>query len=385
MLLLKLLLKNAFRQRLRSILTIIATTIAILAFGFLRTIVDAWYSGVEASSPKRLVTRNAISLTTPLPISYKDRIKKVRGVSLVSYGNWFGGIYISEKNFIPNFAVDAATYLELYPEYVLSAEEKKAFLQDRKGCVAGRKVAREFGWRIGDTIVLKGTIFPGEWEFTLRGIYRGLRPSTDETQLFFHFDYLNERLKKIYPQRADHVGFFLIGIDDPRRAAEISLEIDSLFKNSLAETLTETEKAFQLGFVAMTEAILITIKLVSYVIIAIILAIVANTMSMNVRERLSEYAVMKTMGFSWPHIAALVFGESLVITTMGAISGIILTFPASRIFVDAMGTLMPVFNITEKTLILDFIISMAVGITAGLLPAWKAIRVPVQRALTRIG
>lgn len=385
MLLLKLLLKNAFRQTLRSILTIIATTIAILAFGFLRTIVDAWYSGVEASSPKRLVTRNAISLTTPLPISYKDKIKKVRGVTLVSYGNWFGGIYISEKNFIPNFAVEAATYLELYPEYVLSAEEKKAFLQDRKGCIAGRKVAREFGWRIGDTIVLKGTIFPGEWEFTLRGIYRGLRPATDETQLFFHFDYLNERLKKIYPQRADHVGFFLIGIDDPRRAAEISLEIDSIFKNSLAETLTETEKAFQLGFVAMTEAILITIKLVSYVIIAIILAIVANTMSMNVRERLSEYAVMKTMGFSWPHISILVFGESLVITTTGAIIGMLLTFPASKIFVDAMGTLLPVFNITEKTLILDFIISIAVGVSAGLLPAWKAIRVPVQKALTRIG
>lgn len=385
MLLLKLLLKNAFRQRLRSILTIIATMIAILAFGFLRTIVDAWYSGVEASSPKRLVTRNAISLTTPLPISYKDKIKKVRGVTLVSYGNWFGGIYISEKNFIPNFAVEPETYLELYPEYVISAEEKRAFLQDRKGCVAGRKVAREFGWKIGDTIVLRGTIFPGEWEFTLRGIYRGLRPTTDETQFFFHFDYLNERLKKIYPQRADHVGFFLVGIDDPRRAAEISLQIDSLFKNSLAETLTETEKAFQLGFVAMTEAILITIKLVSYVIIIIILAIVANTMSMNVRERLSEYAVMKTMGFSWPHISILVFGESLVITTIGAIIGMILTFPASKIFVDAMGTLLPVFNITEKTLILDFIISIAVGISAGLLPAWKAINVPVQRALTRIG
>lgn len=385
MLLLKLLFKNAFRQRLRVILTIIATTIAILAFGFLRTIVDAWYSGVEASSPKRLVTRNAISLTTPLPISYKDKIKKVRGVRLVSYGNWFGGIYISEKNFIPNFAVDAATYLELYPEYVLSAEEKKAFLKDRKGCVAGRKVAEEFSWKIGDTIMLKGTIFPGEWEFTLTGIYRGLTPNTDETQLFFHFDYLNERLKKIYPQRADHVGFFLIGIDDPRRAAEISLEIDSLFKNSLAETLTETEKAFQLGFVAMTEAILITIKLVSYVIIAIILAIVANTMSMNVRERLSEYAVMKTMGFSWPHISILVFGESLVITTLGAIIGIMLTFPAAKIFVDAMGTLLPVFNITARTLILDLIISILVGLSAGLMPAWKAVRVPVQRALTRIG
>ncbi|MCX7793877.1 MAG: FtsX-like permease family protein [Thermodesulfovibrionales bacterium] len=385
MLILKLLIKNAFRQRLRAFLTIIAATIAILAFGFLRTIVDAWYSGVEVSSPNRLVTRNAISLTTPLPISYKDKIKGVRGVNTVSYGNWFGGIYISEKNFFPNFAVHGETYLELYPEYIISEEEKKAFLRDRKACVAGRKVAKEFGWELGDTIVLKGTIFPGEWEFTLRGIYRGADPNVDETLLFFHFDYLNERLKKMYPQRADHVGFFIVGIDDPRRAAEISLEIDNLFKNSLAETLTETEKAFQLGFVAMTEAILITIKLISYVIIIIILAVVANTMAMNVRERLSEYATMKTMGFSWPYISILVFGESLVITTTGAITGIILTFPAAKIFIDAMGTLLPVFNITEKTLILDFLISIAVGISAGFFPAWKAINVPVQKALTRIG
>lgn len=385
MLLLKLLLKNAFRQRLRAILTIMATTISILAFGFLRTIVDAWYSGVEVSSPKRLVTRNAISLTTPLPISYKEKIEKVRGVKLVSYGNWFGGIYISEKNFFPNFAVEAHTYLELYPEYIISPEEKKAFLKDRKGCVAGRKVAEEFGWRPGDTIVLKGTVFPGEWEFTLRAIYKGATPNIDETLLFFHFDYLNERLKKIYPQRADHVGFFLVGIDDPRRAAEVSLEIDRLFKNSLAETFTETEKAFQLGFVAMTEAILITIKFISYVIIIIILAVVANTMAMNVRERLSEYATMKTLGFSWPHISILVFGESLVITTSGAIIGIILTFPAAEVFVDAMGTLLPVFNITEKTILLDFLISAGVGISAGILPAWRAITVPVQRALTRIG
>ncbi len=385
MLLLKLLLRNAFRQRLRTVLTVLAITIAILAFGFLRTIIDAWYSGVEASSPARLVTRNAISLTTPLPLSYKDRIKRVRGVRTVSYGQWFGGIYISEKNFFPNFAVEPASYLELYPEYVIPEEQKKAFIKDRKACVVGRKVAEEFGWKIGDTIVLKGTIFPGEWEFVIRAIYRGLTPTTDETQVFFHWDYINEGLKRTFPLRADHVGFFLIGIDDPKRAAEIALEIDGLFKNSLAETLTETEKAFQMGFVAMTEAILITIKIVSIVLIIIILLIVSNTMAMNVRERLSEYATLKALGFHWIHLSLLIYGESIIITMTGAIFGIILTFPSAKIFVDAMGTLLPVFHITKETILLDILIALSVGISSGIAPSLKAINVPVQSALTRVG
>jgi putative ABC transport system permease protein len=385
MLILKLLLRNIFRQRLRTFLTILATTVAILAFGFLRTIIDAWYSGVEASSPARLITRNAISMTTPLPVFYRDKIKKVRGVKNVSYGQWFGGIYISEKNFFPNFAVEPETFLQLYPEYVIEPEERLAFLKDRKGCVVGKKVAEEFGWKTGDTIVLKGTIFPGEWEFTIRAIYRGAGPKVDETQVFFHWDYINEGLKKVYPTRADHVGFFVVGINDPRRAAEISLEIDSLFKNSLAETLTETEKAFQLGFVAMTEAILITIKIVSIVLIIIILLIVANTMAMNVRDRLSEYATMKALGFNWPYITGLVLGESLMISLIGSLSGIVLTFPAAKIFVDAMGTLLPVFHITGETLLFDLLISLCVGLLAGLFPALKAIGVPVQRALQRIG
>lgn len=385
MLLIRLLFRNAFRQRLRTFLTILAVTVAILAFGFLRTIVDAWYSGVEASSPKRLVTRNAISLTTPLPVFYKDKIKTVRGVRVVSYGQWFGGIYISEKNFFPNFAVEPVSYLQLYPEYIVPGEQKKAFLREKRACAVGRKVAEEFGWKIGDIIVLKGTIFPGEWEFVIRAIYTGATPNIDETQVFFHLEYINEGIKKTYPQRADHVGFFLVGIDDPRRAAEISLEIDNLFKNSLAETLTETEKAFQLGFVVMTEAILITIKIVSIVIIIIILLIVANTIFMNVRDRLSEYAVLKALGFNWFHISSLVFGESILITMTGAIAGIVLTFPAAKIFVDAMGTLLPIFHITYETLVLDMITALGVGVLSAFFPSIKASAVPVQQVLTRTG
>jgi len=250
--LIKLLFKNAFRHKLRTYLTILGMTIAILAFGLLRTVVSAWYAGVEASSANRLVTRNAISLIFSLPISYKDKIRQVEGVKQVSYGTWFGGIYIDEKNFFANFAMDMKTYLDLYPEFMVGPEQEAALLRDRRGAVVGRKLAERFGWKPGDVVTLKGTIFPGNWELIIRAIYKGRDKSTDESQLIFHWDYINETLKKTVPRRADQVGFFVIGISNPNQAAEASVAVDKLFKNSLAETLTETERAFQMSFVSMT-------------------------------------------------------------------------------------------------------------------------------------
>ncbi len=188
----KLLFKNAFRHKLRTFLTVLGITIAILAFGMLRTIVGAWYAGVEASSATRLVTRNAVSLVFFLPISYKEKIRQVPGVTEVGYSDWFGGIYIEEKNFFPNFATDAKTAMELFPEFLVPEDQKNAFMHDRKGAVVGRKTAQRFGWKIGDLVTLKGTIFPGNWEFVIRAIYRGAQKSTDETQFFFHWNYLNE-------------------------------------------------------------------------------------------------------------------------------------------------------------------------------------------------
>ncbi len=164
MLFLKLLFRNTFRHKLRTGLTILGIAIAILAFGMLRTMITAWYAGVEASSAGRLVTRNAISLIFPLPLNYKDKIRQVSGVSIVSFGNWFGGIYIDEKNFFANFAVEPKSYLELYPEFILPNAESDAFLRDRKGFIAGRKLAEKYGWKIGSTVTLKGTIYPGNWE-----------------------------------------------------------------------------------------------------------------------------------------------------------------------------------------------------------------------------
>lgn len=385
MFLLKLILRNALRHRLRSALTVVGIAVAILAFGLLRTLVGAWYLGVEASAANRLVTRNAISLVFPLPLSYKERIRQVEGVEQVSLGNWFGGIYIDRKNFFPNFAVEPASYLDLYPEFVLSPEQRSAFLRDRRGAVAGSKLAERFGWRIGDQITLQGTIFPGDWAFVLRGIYRGGRPNTDQTQFFFHWDYLNETMKQRTPRRADQVGFYMIGLKRPDQAAQASATIDALFRNSLAETLTETEKAFQLSFVSMSGAIITAIRIVSIVVIVIIMVVAANTMAMTARERIAEYATLKTLGFGARHIAVAVFGESLLIALCGGVLGLLLTYPAAAEIGRRLAQFIPVFRVPPETVWLDLAAAAAVGVVAGIFPTWRGATINIAEGLRRIG
>jgi putative ABC transport system permease protein len=381
----KLIFKNSFRHKLRTFLTIVGVAIAILAFGLLRTVISAWYAGVEASSASRLVARNAVSLVFPLPLSYKEKIRQVEGVKKVSYGTWFGGIYIDEKNFFANYAMEPKTYLEMYPEIIIPPDQMSAFLRDRKGAVAGRKLVERFGWKLGDIITLKGTIFPGNWDFNLRGIYKGRDETVDETAFFFQWDYLNEVLKKAGRSWTDQVGWYMIEIKDPNLAADVSVRIDKLFKNSLAETLTETEKAFQLSFISMTEAIVIAIKLVSFVIIFIIMVVTANTMAMTARERIGEYAIFKTLGFGAFHISVLIFGESLFVTMIGAFLGIVLTFPAAEIFGKELNQYFPIFNVERETIYMDIIAALVVACVAAVFPTWRAINIRIADGLRRIG
>jgi putative ABC transport system permease protein len=379
-----LILRNALRHKLRTTLTLVGIVVAIVAFGLLRTIVDAWYAGAEASSSARLVTRNAISLVFPLPINYAQKIRQVDGVASVSWGNWFGGIYITESNFFPQFAIDGPTYLDMYPEFRIDDAQRKAFILDRKGAVVGRKIAEKFGWKLGDQVPLRGTIFPGTWTFTVRAIYEGADAKVDETQFLFHWDLLNETVKARFPRRADAVGYYIVEIRDPAQAAEVSQRIDDTFRNSLAETLTETEKAFQLGFVAMTETILAAIQTVSFVIILIIMAVMANTMTMTARERYSEYATMKAIGFSGGFVTLLIFGESIGIALAGGLAGIALTHPIADWFGEQMGTLFPVFVISRQTIAMQLGAAIVVGVVAAMVPAWRAARVRIVDGLRAV-
>jgi putative ABC transport system permease protein len=380
----RLLLKNAFRHKLRTLLTMVGLVVAVSAFGLLRTIVDAWYAGAEASSSTRLITRNATSLTVPLPLAYAQRLRAVDGVTGLSWSNWFGGVYITERNFFPQFAVDGESYLQLYPEFLLGDDQRVAWLRDRKGVIVGRTLADKFGWQIGDTIPLRGTIYPGTWSFTLRGIYEGAEPGTDTNQMLMHWSFLNETMRARSGRRADLVGVFIVGIRDPNNAAVISQRVDAQFRNSLAETLTETEKAFQLGFVAMSEAILVALQAVSLIIVVIIMAVMANTMTMTARERLAEYATLKALGFPPGFVVRLLFGESLLIALVGGLAGLLITLPLAAGFAGLASTLFPSFRVSGSTMALQMAAALAVGLVAAAWPAWKMSRIDIVAGLRHV-
>jgi len=380
--LLKLVFRNAFRHRLRTLLTLTGLAIAVLAYGLLQTVVDAWYAGAAAASETRLITRNAISLSVSLPLSYENRIRGVEGVTRVARSNWFGGVYREPKNFFAQFAVSDA-YLDLYPEFVLPAEQRAAWIRDRKGCLVGRDLAEQYGFKVGDVLPLRGTIFPGTWEFVIRGIFDGSDSTKLTRHMLFHWDYLNETMRKTAPRRADQVGVYIVGVDNIDNAAAIATGIDAVFKNSLAETLSESEQAFQLGFVAMSDQIIAAIRIVSYVVILIILAVMANTMAMSARERTSEYATLKALGFGPSFLGVLIFGESLVICALGGALGIALTPPVAAAF-KKMITVFPVFQVSSETLAFQAASALVVALVAAIVPAVRAARIRIVDGLRSI-
>lgn len=381
----RLIVKNALRHKLRTSLTILGLVVAIFAFGLLQTVIDAWYAGAEGASNTTLVTRNKTSLVFPLPLSYEARIRAVPGVTGVGYANWFQGVYKDPKNFFAQFAISGASYLDIYPDYLLPPDQRAAFLRDRKGAIVGRKLANQFGFKVGDVIPLKGTIYPGDWELVVQGIFDGKQSTTNTATLFLHWDYINEALKKTLPRRANQIGVYVVRIDAPENAAAVSAAIDKEFSNSLAETLTETEKAFQLGFVSMSEAIVMAIRVVSFVVIVIIAAVMANTMAMSARERLGEYATLKALGFGPGFLTAMILGESLLLSLVGAALGIAVLFPFAAFLGSVMGTMFPVFEVTRLTVIQQVVAALAIGSVAAIAPALRATRINIVEGLRSIG
>lgn len=376
--------KNLWRHKLRSLLTIAGIAVAIVSFGLLRTVVDSWYAGAALSSSARLITRNEASLSFSLPVTHGEHIRRVPGVAAVSWANWFGGIYIDDKHFFAQYAVDAASYFDLYPEFVIPADQLSAFRRDRRGVIAGRKLALKNGWQIGDAIAIKGTIYPGNWSFTLRGIYDGASDKIDEGQFMLHWDYVNETMKAILPSLGDRVGVFVVNIHDPAQAATVSAAIDSRFRNSLAETRTETQKAFQLSFIAMVDTILLAIQTVAYVVVLIMMAVMANTMAMAARERTREYATLKALGFRDGFVSMVIVGESLTMSLAGGVLGVLLTFPVARAFFSATRDLFLVFQVEPLTIALQLASALLIGVSSAIAPVINTRRLQIVDGLRAV-
>ncbi len=382
---LKLIFKNTLRHKLRTFLTIAGIAIAVIAFGLLQTVVTAWHTGVEASHANRLVSRHAVSFIFPLPLSYSNRIMHIKGVDDVCYANWFGGVYIDKKQFFARMAV-SDNFFDIYPEYVVPKEQMNTYLREQNSCIIGSDLVQRYNLKIGDIMPIDGDIFPGRWEFVVRGIYTPADKATDPSNMLFHWTYLDEAMKQQSPGRAGYVGWYVTKIHNPSESASISKEIDELFSNSSAETKTETERAFQQDFLATAGAILTAMNVISFVIIGIIMLVLGNTMIMAARERIREYAVFKTLGFSAFHLTGLIVGESLFISCVGSGIGISLAFPATAGFASMLPKgWFPIFNLEAITLILASTAAIVVGIAAAVFPLHRALNTTIVDGLRQTG
>jgi putative ABC transport system permease protein len=384
--LIRLLLRNSLRHKLRSLLTILGVGVAVMAFALLRTVVTAWYAGVEASAANRLITRHDVSFVFPLPLSYRDRIAQVSGVNRVTYAIWFSGVYIDKNQFFARLAVDSETFFEVYPEFIIPKDQFDAFKRERNATVVGVDIAKRYNLKLGDIMIVEGDIFPGTWEFVVRGIYQPRDQTTDPATMMFHYQYVEERIRQEMPQRAGEIGWYIIRIDDPVNSAAVSEAIDSLFANSRAETKTETEQAFQQNFLSSASAVITAMDIMSFLIIGIILLVVANTMVMSARERTHEYALLKAVGFRGPRIFMKVSGESMILSILGSGLGLLVTLPAIIGFQAALPKgWFPVFILKPETVLFGCLAGLVVGFVAALIPTHRILTTRIVDGLRHIG
>jgi len=384
--LLRLLLRNVLRHKLRSLLTVLGVGVAVTAFALLRTVVTAWHAGVEASAANRLITRHAVSFVFALPLAYRDRIAKVPGVDKVTFAIWFSGVYIDKNQFFARLAVDSETFFEVYPEFLLERDQFEAFKRERNATIIGIDIAKRYNLKLGDIMAIEGDVYPGKWEFVVRGIYRPRDQSTDPATMMFHYKYVQEWARREMPHRAGDVGWYIMRIHDPNNSAPLSEAIDQLFANSRAETKTETERAFQQSFLSSASAVITAMDILSFLIIGIILLVVANTMVMSARERTHEYAVLKALGFSGSQIFFLVAGESLVLAILGSAVGLSVTLPAVNGFQAALPKgWFPVFYLKPETVLLGCAAGLLVGLVAAVIPTRRILTTRIVDGLRHLG
>jgi putative ABC transport system permease protein len=378
----RLIFANLFRKKVRLILTIGSFAVALFLFAFLSIVRGAFLGNAELASANRLVTINRTSIINLIPLSYKDKILRIPGVSYVTHNNWFGGIYQNENNFFPQFVIDPETQRQVFPELVVPDDQWANFLKDRQGAIAGAKTAKRFGWKVGDRIPIKTTLYGGgAWEFNLVGIYHGTRAQDDETQFWFQWDYFEE---KIPAAVKGQIGWYVIRIATPEDAPRIAKAIDSQFENSPNETKTEAESAFAANWVKQFGNIQFLIVTIGAVVFFTLLLVTGNTMAISVRERTGELAVLKAIGYSDRAILFFVLAESLAIALFGGLLGLLLAVVATPVLATALASMLPNLALPGSILAMGLVVALVVGVAAGLLPGIGAMRMRVVNALRRV-
>jgi putative ABC transport system permease protein len=377
---------NLKRRKVRTFFTIAAIFAAFFLFGYLSAIRVAFGMGVDVVGVDRLSVIHKTAIIMPLPISYKERIASVPGVEAVTHLNWFGGIYQDPKNFFPQMAVDTDTMFDLYRELIVPREQIEAWKADQTGAIVGKATMDRFGWKIGDRVPIQGTIFRKQdgsplWEFTIRGVYTGREKEVDTSSFYFHYDYLNQAARG---GNLGFVGWYVIRIADPAQGAAIAKKIDSMFANSPAETKTQSEKALAQSFANQVGNIAFIVNSVSAVAFFMLLLIVGNTMAQSVRERTSEMAVLKTLGFTHRQVLGLVLAESCLLALLGAALGLGIVWALIAVAGDPTNGQLPVFFLPGKDLALGVAIAVVFGLATGTLPAWQAMRLRIVDALRRV-
>lgn len=373
---------NLFRKKVRLALTIGSFAVALFLFAFLGVVRDAFSRGASVAGADRLVTINRTSIINTIPLSYRDQILRIPGVKYVTHNNWFGGTYKDERNFFPQFVIDEQNQRQVFPEFVVPDDQWNAFLKDREGAIVGARTMERFHWKIGDRIPIITTIWGGgSWEFNILGVYHGKQAQDDETQFWLRWDYFEERV----PDRIKgQVGWYVLRVNDPDQAPRIAKAIDDQFANSPYETRTETESAFAAGWVKQFGNIQFLIVSIGAVVFFTLLLVTGNTMAISVRERTSELAVLKAIGFSDRSVLLLVLGESLVIALVGGLLGLLLAALAVPVLANALNGMVPQLLLSPTLLVFGLVTALVVGMISGILPGVGAMRMRVVNALRRV-
>jgi len=377
---LRVIIKNIGRNKRRTTLTILSVSVSVFLLATMQAVMSA-FGGVSqlTGGEYRVVVRRNTSVADWMPEAYRQKIEQVPGVVLAYPSNWFGGIYkedIPEYSFA-RFFVDTKSLFDVQFEMQISPEEKAAFQQERTAAIAGKALADKFHWKVGDVIDLKGNAYAVDPRLTLRGIYTG----PQETTLYFHREYVEEALG-----RPGRVGQFRVKLDSPGSAARVMEEIDNLFRNSAYPTKTETEAAFAASFISMLGNVKALIGGIGLIVVFTITLIGANTMAMSARERVTEVAVMKALGFRPMMILTLMLSEAVLIALFG---GVLAALAAKVIYqFVGLGSFLAIFlqnfKISTSTIAIALGASALIGLISGGIPAWNAARISIVDGLRRV-